>query len=288
MIDGISLARLSPFGVEVKLDLAERLSEPAKAALRDLFATEGVLVMPGQALTMEQQVELCKVFGPVVDHPFENFYVSNTRADGVLGTRELLFHSDIPFLPVPYPGASLHAVELSDGAAATRFVSAYRAYDRLPQALRDRIASLNALQVRERARTRRTRLTDLEPGDVSTVHPVVGRQRGTGRPYLFVNEDMTACIIGLSESESEALLEELFGYLYAEEAVYVHEWKLGDIVIWDNLGVQHARHEASTGKRTLQRVTLAERGYAEQYPSDCMGVDLHNQTLLAPEIAAAI
>ena len=282
----IEASPLGPFGVEVKADLTD-LDDAARARLRDLYVAEGLLVIRDQALSMAEQIELCGIFGPIVDHPFENFYVSNTRQDGVLGTRELLFHNDVPFLPAPYQGVSMLAIEVSDDAAPTRFASAFRAHERLPADLRERVAALNGLQVRERVRSRRTKLSDLEPADMCTVHPVVRRQAETGRPYLFVNEDMTACIIGLAEAESDALLDELFDHIYAEDQIYDHHWRVGDLVIWDNLAVQHARKHALGAERTLQRVTIAQLGYAEQYPADCMSSDLHNETLLAPELSAS-
>jgi taurine dioxygenase len=271
---------LTPFGAEAGPDLAGSRDAVSRERLRELYVAEGLLVLRDQALTMQQQYDLCSAFGPLVDHAFENFYVSNTREDGVLGTRELLFHSDVPFLPIPYEGVSLHAVEVGDGTTSTRFASAFDAWTRLPDRLKQRVEGLKALQVRERAWSRRTRLTDLEPSDMCTVHPVVRRQPGTGRPYLFVNEDMTGCIVGLSEADSDALLEELFSYLYASDHIYEHQWRPGDLVVWDNLAVQHARKEVGAGTRTLQRVTIARLGYAQQYPADTMSEDLHNKTLL--------
>ncbi|RYE56061.1 MAG: TauD/TfdA family dioxygenase [Rhizobiaceae bacterium] len=282
MTSQITVSPLRPFGFEATLTAAVPPDETTRAKLRELYDAEGLLVIRGQSLSMAEQIAFCETFGPTVDHPYENFYVSNTRADGVLGTRELLFHNDVPFLPVPYQGVSMLAVEVSGDAAPTRFVSGFRAHERLPADLRDRVAALNGLQVRERVRSRRTGLADLEPGDMCTVHPVVRRQTGTGRPYLFVNEDMTACLLGLAEADSESLLETLFGHFYAEDEVYEHHWTVGDLVIWDNLAVQHARKHALGAERTLQRVTLAQFGYAEQYPGDCMGSDLHNKTLLVP------
>jgi taurine dioxygenase len=174
----------------------------------------------------------------------------------------------VPYVPAPFLGGSLHALEVAQGVSATRFANGFRAYERLPEKLRRRIEGLNALNVRERVATRRNRLTDMEPKDLCTLHPIVGRQKGTGRPYLFVNQSMTAYVVGLSEPESDALIEELLSYLYPEEHVYEHTWKTGDIVIWDNLAVQHARKAVSGGARTLQRVTIAEIGYWEQHPTE--------------------
>lgn len=273
---------LEPFGIEAELALQSAASNPDHAALSQLYMRDGLLVVRDLKLTMEEQRDLCRAFGPVPDSPYENFYVSNTRADGFLGTKELQWHNDVPYLPSPYLVAALHAVEVDPDAASTRFVSGYRAYDNLPDRLKGRIEGMKALQVRQRVSERANRLTDLEAGDLCTVHPVVRRQEGTGRPYLFVNENMTACIIGLSATDSDALLEELFSYLYAADAIYDHAWRPGDLVVWDNLSVQHARGQAGAGARTLQRVTCTRYTYTEQYPADSVGEDLHNTTLFAP------
>jgi len=96
----------------------------------------------------------------------------------------------------------------------------------------------------------------------------MGRQQGTGRPYLFVNMDMTAQFTTLGLAESDALLEELFGYLYAPGEIYEHYWQPGDLIVWDNLAVQHARSAFGEAPRTLQRVSLARLGYWEQVPND--------------------
>jgi taurine dioxygenase len=260
---------LAPFGVQADIETLADLTPADASALVELYQRDGLLLLRNVELTMEQQIDLCSVFGPILRESRENYIVSNVRADGLLGSKELLFHNDVPFVPAPYLGGSLHAIDVDPGVSATRFVSGYRAYERLPAALRDRIDDLNALQVRKRVEGRRSRLTDLLPGDVGTVHPVVRHHPTSGRPFVFVNEDMTAMIVGLSESDSDALLDELFGYLYAPDAVYEHEWQRGDIVIWDNLAVQHARRAVTMpGNRTLQRVTIAEIGYYDQIPTD--------------------
>jgi taurine dioxygenase len=67
---------------------------------------------------------------------------------------------------------------------------------------------------------------------------------------------MTARIEGLSDDESEALLEELFAHLYRPEAVFEHDWRQGDLVVWDNLAAQHARGNVKLQgpERTLRKV----------------------------------
>lgn len=277
----------APFGLEVAVDLRSTFSPAEKEELRRLYRRDGLILVRGQKLTMDQQIEACGIFGPVLRGAMDNYIVSNVHADGLLGNRELLFHSDIPYVPAPYLGGSLHALDVDEGVSPTRFASGFAAYERLTSDLREKIDRLNALHVRERAVGRRTRLTDLIPTDNCAVHSLVGRQQVTERPFLFVNLDMTACVIGMSEAESDDLLDEIFSHLYAEDQIYDHIWKPGDIVIWDNLAVQHARKEVGAGTRTLQRVTIAEFGYWQQYPVDLPVFDeLHSVKPPAAEATA--
>jgi taurine dioxygenase len=259
---------IEPFGVELDAGVVVRPDDAQRAELQRLFDAQGLVLIRGLSLSLEQQKELCRLFGPVLDTPLENFIVSNVREDGFLGVQELLFHHDLAYLPEPYPGGSLFALDVAEGATSTRFASGTLAWDRLPEALRARVAKLNALHVKQRVFDRPNTLGDLEPGDVAAIHAVVARHRRTGRPYLFVSEDLTVCLAGLPEAESAALLRELFTRIYAPENVYEHEWRNGDIVIWDNLAVQHARGRLSAAPRTLRRVSIARIGYAQMYPTD--------------------
>ena len=268
MTSQISHSRIEPFGIEAKVDLARGLTEEDKQKLRDLYARDGLLLIRGLELSMDDQLALCSTFGPVLRGEHDKYLVSNVAKDGLLGDIELLFHHDIPYVPAPFLAGTLHALEVSVGVSGTKFANGFRAYERLPHKLRDRVGGLNALFIRPRDESRRNKLTDSLPGDNCAVHAVVQRQKGTGRPYVFVNGQSTACLIGVPESESDALIEELLSYVYAEDNVYEHKWTNGDIVIWDNLALQHARGRITGGVRTLQRVTIARFSYEEQYPAD--------------------
>jgi taurine dioxygenase len=268
MAPQISYHRIEPFGIEAKVDLAHGLTEDDKQELRRLYALEGLLLLRGLKLSMEDQMELCSIFGPVLRGEHDRYLISNVAKDGLFGDLELLFHHDIPYVPAPFLAGALHALEVSENVSGTKYASGLRAYERLPQKLRDRIDGLNALFVRPRDESRRNKLTDSRPGDNCAVQAVVQRQKGTGRPYVFVNGQSMACIAGLSECESDSLINELLSYVYAPDNIYEHKWKNGDIVIWDNLALQHARGKITGGVRTLQRVTIARFAYEEQYPAD--------------------
>ncbi len=273
--------RLEPFGFEVRLASLEQAGENAEL-LRRHYQQDGLLVVRGLRLSHPEQVAFCRLFGPVHESPSENFIVSNVEADGLLGQRELLWHNDVPYLPEPYLAGCLHALKVEGDPVGTRFVSGYRALERLPSALRQRIEGMKALHIRERVFDRPNRLTDLVEGDMCTVHDVV-RSDPEGRKYLFVNQAWTALIIGLSQEDSDALHDEINRHFYAEDQIHEHKWAEGDLVLWDNCALQHARGAAGNGVRTLQRVTIAELGYEAQYPHDLRAIyeGLHNDVMLA-------
>ena len=266
MASRISHERIKPFGVEIRMDSIQDLSEEEKAELFQLYTQDGLLLIRHLQLSMDKQVDFCGIFGSVLRGDRDKYLVSNVAKGGLLGDLELLFHHDIPYLPAPFLAGALHALEVSENVSGTKYASGIRAYERLPQKLRDRIADLNALFIRPRDESRRNKLVDSLPGDNCAVHAVV--QRKGGQPYLFLNGQSTASIAGLPESESDALIEELLSYIYAPDNIYEHKWKNGDLVIWDNLALQHARGKISGGVRTLQRVTIAKYSYEEQYPAD--------------------
>jgi taurine dioxygenase len=279
----------APFGTELRVDPRAQLGEAEKQALRELYRRDGLILVRGlDLLSTEEQAEFCRIFGPVPRDSHDIYLVSNKRPEGILADLELLFHNDITYVPAPFLAGCLHAVDVSPGVSPTRYASGFAAYERMPQALRNRIEALKALFVRPRVEDRRCRMTDAWSGDNCAIHAVVQRQAGTGRPYVFVNAHHTALICGLSEAESEALLEELFSYLYAPDNIYEHAWTNGDLVLWDNLALQHARAKVTGGVRTLQRVSVSVFGYDQQYPADSAWYsDLQGGRINAGRLAGA-
>ena len=76
---------------------------------------------------------------------------------------------------------------------------------------------------------------------------------------LYVNEMQTERINELDRGgERRVDRRARSPHLYSGEFTYEHRWRLGDLIVWDNVAVQHARRDPAGGNRTLQRVTLAE------------------------------
>jgi taurine dioxygenase len=107
----------------------------------------------------------------------------------------------------------------------------------------------------------------LDPTWPCAVHPVVVPHPVTGEPCIYVNEMQTTAILGLAQHESDALLDTLFAHLYDAANIYEHKWRGNDLVVWDNLSLQHARRKVGEhSDRTLRRVVFGEKAPWEEWP----------------------
>jgi taurine dioxygenase len=278
----------APFGALLELDLASDLSGDEVRTLRFLLATHDVLVVRGGVSEAEQR-RLCGALGRVLpqgpraevnDRPPlpqpEVIHISNVVADAVAGDAELDFHYEFAYLATPPVGLSLYAEEFSGGPAGTRFVSGRLAYRRLPPALQRRLDRLQGLfvaqydpDIRRSLGRHRDRLVD--PTYPRAVHPLVIPHPATDEPILYVTASQVDRVLGLSDKDSDELLQTLFAAVYVDENVYEHRYEPGDLVLWDNLNVQHARPTGTPGaRRTLRRMVFGEKTPWEEWP---FGVD---------------
>ena len=263
-------------GVEGDLDLSKPLDEPVRLAVRDLLHTHGLIVARRQSLTPAQHIRLVESFGPVPREGFDGASVlSNAVAPDAEGfaaefaRSSLAFHSDDAFSPDPTRYISLHALDIVDGGSVTRFANAAAALADLPKTLRRRLDGLEALHVFGRNLESRNRLRTSETNDPHSFHPLVWAHPVTGVPILYANYLMTDSIHGLALVESDALIETLFDHLYTPRNVYDHVWRTGDLLLWDNFLLQHARGAVDArkvGPRTLHRVISATKGFMAMHP----------------------
>ncbi|MGE0385547.1 MAG: TauD/TfdA dioxygenase family protein [Gammaproteobacteria bacterium] len=265
MSHAIAVQPLSPFGALVDLDLAREPAPDLGRELARLLYAHQVLVFCGQRLDAQQHLRVNSYFGPIPEDGVE--ITSNDPTVGAQGSIALAFHSDLAFAPEPDLGASLYALDLVPDVSSTSFASALNAYAKLPAALKARIAGLEALSVFPIDQTRRNRAAGLRPEDPRSAHPVAWTHPVTGQPLLYLTQMQTDCILGLPEAESEALIEELFGYLFAPDNILEHRWRVGDLVVWDNRATQHGRRDVSqVGIRTMRRISISRRSFREQFP----------------------
>ena len=264
-------------GAEIKgVDLREVDGEDFAAIYR-AWLDHSVVLFRGQALTDENLIAFSERFGdldwaPVQEsgrrfvdgHP-EIYVVSNVRENGApigsLGAGEATWHTDMSYLQDPPKASILYALEVPPSGGNTYFNSMYRAYEFLPEAVKKRIAGkkLKHDATYNSGGYVRQGVTAVDDPVTSPgiYHPLVCTHPETKRPVLYLGRRRNAYIEGLSLTESESLLDELWMYANREELEWYNQWRVGDLVLWDNRCTMHRRDpfEASS-RRVMHRTQI--------------------------------
>jgi taurine dioxygenase len=261
-----------PIGTEVRgLDLRGPLDGDQLELLRDAFDRRHLLPFPDQAVGGAEQVAFCRHFGPISPESREGYaYVSNVHPEGILREGAIRFHSDLAFTADPVHALCLHALEVPAAGAPTRFADASGVLERMTPSLRASIEGRSIVNLYDFTlpTDRRMRERDVMAGSPIVERPLVSPHSRTGRPAVNANALQTDRIVGLPEDESESLLAALFDVMYAPDNVLTLDWNVGDLVIWDNLAIQHERPEFATDEpRTMQRVCIHDKSLLDLVPN---------------------
>ena len=275
-LTGLDIRPLSDaLGAEIRgVDLSQPMDDVTAAEIRDAWHEHIVLLFRNQDISEDQQVNFAEKFGIVgtrsrpasrrpegADYNASIMLVSNIKENGEyigsLPDGEMWFHHDMCYDPAPHKGTFLYAMELPSSGGNTLFANMYMAYDALDDDLKARIQGLTALQIYDFA----TRETVDISGDIAQykhcVQPVTVTHPITERRALYVNPLITARIEGVPERESRAMLDELFAFADNRDIVYEHEWRIGDVLMWDNWCSCHARTDfPAADRRMLRRCTI--------------------------------
>src|SRR4051812_17332434 len=266
----LAIEKLTPHvGAEVIGVDPERLADDPALAKWTLEALEahGALVFRDLHLDDATQVAFSKrlgrveVFGKGVNP--EIFRVTldpakNPLADYLRGTFD--WHIDGLTEDIPIMASLLAAHDVSTSGGETEFASTYAAYDDLTDDEKQRFADVRV--VHSLAATQLLMNPDPTLEELamwrrrpSKVHPLVWTHRD-GRRSLVLGST-TESVVGMEPAESRAFLDDLLARSTRPDRVYRHEWRVGDLVIWDNRGVLHRalRYDA-TSPRDMHRTTL--------------------------------
>jgi len=267
------------------VDLRQPLSDDDVAAINAGMDRFAVLVFPGQDLTDEQQIAFSRNFGDLempgsvsnITKPQDRRLrpeladVSNLTKDQKVFERDdrtrmfnlgnRLWHSDSSFRATPSKYSILSARLIPNKGGNTEFADMRAAYDALDDEMKAEIADLvcehsliysrGALGFDELTEEERANFTPVRQSLVRT-HPV------TGRKSLYLSSH-AGTIIGWPMPEARSLLRDLTEDATKPEFVYVHKWRLHDLVMWDNRQTMHRvrRFADTTEKRDMRRTTVA-------------------------------
>lgn len=256
-------------GVEVRgVDVGRLLDDDALPAWTlDTLGANGVLVFRDLHIDDSAQVAFSKRLGRVEvfgsgEHP-EIFRVTldpakNRAAAYLRGTFD--WHIDGLTDDIPIMATLLAAHGVAESGGETEFASSYGAYDDLTDEERRRFESIRVVHSIEAAQRRLTR----DPTDEQLAmwrtrppkeQPLIWRHRD-GRNSVVLGPTADH-VVGMDADEGRALLDDVLARATAPDRVYRHEWRLGDLVIWDNRGVLHrALPYDPASPRDMHRTTL--------------------------------
>ena len=269
------------------IDLAQTLTPADRDAITAAIDRYAIVVFHDQKLADEQQIAFARNFGPIhsssqkarhtgIKHRLESDEIadiSNLDGDSQvlapdskrrldwLGNR--LWHTDASFRAIPGALSMLYAHVIPDEGGDTEFADLRAAYDALPQKTRDMIAPMVAehsiWHSRGQLAVSTSKYSDTElaalppvPQRVVRIHP------GSHRKTLYVASHASH-ILGMPVPDGRLILMDLIEHATQPQFVYRHNWREGDLVIWDNRCTMHrARPFDTTKVRDLRRVTTRD------------------------------
>lgn len=257
-------------GVDLHLPMAPE----TKHQIMDAWGEHLVLRFRGQqGMSTQQFVNFSKLFGELDRAPISptktgkpfipefpditaiSNIVVNGEPIGGLGSYEAEWHTDMSYNEETPSASILYAIEVPPSGGDTSFCSMYAAFDALSDELKQRIANLKCVHdaSRNSAGMLRKGYKDVvDPRQtVGAVHPIVRTHPITKRKALFLGRRRNAYIPGLSLEDSEALLNQLWAQTVKPEFVWTQQWRVGDVLIWDNRCTMHRRDSFDSGARRL-------------------------------------
>lgn len=256
-------------GVEIEIDKAALLGGDHAAEIRELLEIRGVVFTRGQDFSDEDLHKLAATLGDIrldgkdgvkkeslMKVTFDKKHSHLTEY--FLGT--FTWHFDGFWEDTPPRGSVLTPRVLAPSGGDTEFINTYAAYDDLPEDKKVLLDGLMTAHTMYRTHSRvyanptPEQIEDWK-GYGEKIHPLIWEHR-SGRKSIALSSS-TDYIIGMDRAESDALIQWLSDWCEQPQFRYSHEWRIGDVLIWDNTGTMHraAPYDIESGRR-LHRVTL--------------------------------
>jgi len=267
------------FGVEVRgvgvLDVA--IDAEAYKAVRAAFEEHSLLLFRDQAIADDIQVAYSRAFGPLeltkaASVGENSFYsrLTNRGPDGeivpqthrqvLVAQANALWHTDSSFKKTPALASVLSARVLPGADGDTEFTSTRLAWERLPGDLQAKLK--NAVATHSYANSRDQIHPDLANAEERKALPPVRWRMNwlnpsNGRRALYIASHAYA-IDGMDDRDARQMLAELMDETTKRDHVYVHKWRQGDVVMWDNRAMLHrGRPWDYSRERSMVRTTIS-------------------------------
>jgi taurine dioxygenase len=163
------------------------------------------------------------------------------------GISELVWHNDQSHRPMLKVVSVFEALDVEAGAVPTEFRDMYTACETLPNTLRAELEHRSIVYFDPRLPS-----PDEMPRLADATHPAMMPHPHTGRRSLYIN-DFADRIVGRNRAESDSILGEVRAHIAHAAPRYAHHWRTGDIILWDNIGLQHRRDAVPGSQRRAMR-----------------------------------
>jgi len=269
-------------GAEISnVDLHAPVSLATLAEIKQAWDKHLVLRFRGQMLSDQNLLDLSRSFGEL-DPPGPNPYgkpfledfpeinvISNVKVDGApignLGDGEAVWHCDMTYVESPPRAALLHALEIPPSGGDTFWSNMYLAYETLPAEMKAKIVGRRAIHdgTYNSAGVMRKGMSPVtDPRQAPGAHqPLVISHPDTGRAALYLGRRRNSYIIGMELDESEALLDALWAHATQPQFAFRQEWRLHDLILWDNRCTLHRRDSFDPQTRRIMHRTQI-KGFA--------------------------
>jgi taurine dioxygenase len=245
------------FGIEIMdVDLRQQLDDATIASIRALWNEYGIVLFRGQDITADQLIAYSRRFGELDLHETvkplrhqevpELAVLSTIPVDGKPSPTEQVgrhWHSDLSYTTRPPLGSIFHAQILPEVGGDTLFTSTAAAYDALSDAMKKMIEPLWAvhdyMQVESMKRRDPAIVAQLGKNNPPVAQPIVRVHEETGRKTLYVGDQLTRRIVGMTERESAPLLKFLAEHMTDPLFTYRQKWQKNDLIMWDNRSTMH-------------------------------------------------
>jgi alpha-ketoglutarate-dependent 2,4-dichlorophenoxyacetate dioxygenase len=267
------------FGAELRgVTLSEVASDDAAyTAVRAAFEEHSVIVLRGQDVTDDIQLAFSRRFGPpevtkVGSQGTGSHFVilSTIGPDGTVvpadhrmqmrAKANQLWHTDSSFKRVPALTSILSARIIPEYGGETEFASTRLAFEKLDPDLRSQLE--NSFAWHDYAHSRGQIADGLaSPEERAALPPqcwrMVWRNPINGRGALYIASHAYA-VDGMDAAAGKKLIDDLTASATAPGTTYLHEWRKGDVVMWDNRATMHrGRPWPSHEARLMVRTTIS-------------------------------
>ena len=273
------ISPLTPtLGAEISGIDVRHLEQADFDALRDAWLKYKLVFMRDQQLELDDLLQFSERFGDLMRLPYVkplDGYPDIIRvlkeADEInMGVFGGDWHSDFSFLEAPPKASILYAEQVPAVGGDTLWIDMAQALRTLPRQLRVPLEGRMAIhsgtpygvQHAPEESTQFKGSIEIErnnpEADRETRHPAICRHPDTGEALLFINPTYTTRIEGLSDTDNERLLANLYQHCTRPEYGCRFKWTEGSLVMWDNRSTQHyAVNDYDGHRRCPYRTTIA-------------------------------